>query len=276
MIQHPNIDPVLLDFGWLQLRWYGLMYVFGIAFAWWLAHRRLRAGLSALRAEQIESLMMAGVLGIILGGRVGYMLFYGFERLAADPLSLFRVWEGGMSFHGGLLGVVLAVVLVARSQRIPIGDVMDVATPLAPMGLGLGRLGNFIGQELWGRPTDLPWGMVYPADPLGIARHPSQLYQFALEGIVLFAVLLWLARRPQPRWLISGSFVLGYGLLRFLVEFVREPDSHIGFDAFDWMTRGQVLSMPMIAIGVLVIAVAWRRPAYADLVAPSKPGAAKR
>ena len=272
MLRHPDIDPVLADFGWLQLRWYGLMYVLGIAFAWWLAHRRARAGLSALRADQIETLIMSGTLGVILGGRIGYMLLYGAERLAADPLSLFRVWEGGMSFHGGLLGVVVAVAWVARSQRLALGDVLDTAVPLTPLGLGLGRLGNFIGQELWGRPTDLPWGMVFPADPLGLARHPSQLYQFALEGIVLFAAILWLARRPQPRWLVCGAFAIGYGALRFMVEFVREPDQHIGFDAFGWMTRGQLLSLPMIVAGAAAVATAWRRPVYADTPAARREG----
>ncbi len=270
MIRHPNIDPVLADFGWLQLRWYGLMYLLASAFAWWLALRRSRAGLSPLRPAQIESLIMAGTLGVILGGRIGYMLFYGLDRLLSDPLSLFRVWEGGMSFHGGLIGVALGVAWTARQTRLPLVDLMDATAPIVPLGLGLGRLGNFIGQELWGRQTDLPWGMIYPADPLGLARHPSQLYQFALEGIVLFAVMLWLARRPQPRWLLAGSFALGYGTLRFLVEFVREPDSHVGFDLFDWVTRGQLLSLPMIALGIAAVVFALRSGDYAPVPALGK------
>lgn len=164
-----------------------------------------------------------------------------------------------MSFHGGMLGVILAVAWYARRRRIAIGELLDFVAPLVPVGLGLGRLGNFIGQELWGRPTDVPWAMVFPKDPLGLARHPSQLYQFALEGVLLFAVLYWFSRRPRPTWSVGGMFLLCYGGFRFAVEFFREPDRHIGFDAFGWMTRGQLLSLPMILLGLGILIYAYRR-----------------
>ena len=199
-------------------------------------------------------------MGVVLGGRVGYALFYGFERLSADPLWLFRLWEGGMAFHGGLLGVLVAMAVFARQQRIEWGRLMDFVAPLAPVGLALGRLGNFIGQELWGRASDISWAMVFPRDPLALARHPSQLYQFALEGCLLFAILMWFSRRDRPTWAVSAVFLMGYGALRFAAEFFREPDTHIGFDALGWLTRGQILCIPMLIIGAALFYRAYRPP----------------
>src|SRR5690606_10182890 len=181
-------------------------------------------------------------------------LFYNFDKWLADPIWLLRIWEGGMSFHGGLLGVLIALAIFARQIRQPFLAVADFVAPLVPVGLGLGRIGNFIGQELWGRQTEVAWGMVFPKDPEQLVRHPSQLYQALLEGLVLFAVLFWFSRRPRAAGLTSGLFLMLYGSFRFAVEFVREPDSHIGYDLLGWMTRGQLLSVPMVAAGAVLIA----------------------
>jgi len=259
MLPYPEIDPVAIAIGPVKVHWYGLTYLAGIAFAWWLAVRRSRLSWTPLAREQVDDLIFYCALGVVLGGRVGYALFYGADHLASDPAWLFRVWEGGMSFHGGMLGVMLAVFLFARSRDIPFGRLLDFVAPLVPLGLAFGRLGNFIGQELWGRATDVPWAMVFPRDPLQLPRHPSQLYQFALEGLLLFAILLWFSSRPRPTWAVSGLFALGYGLLRFFVEFFREPDVGIGFQAFGWVTRGQMLCLPMIALGLYLLFIAYRR-----------------
>jgi phosphatidylglycerol:prolipoprotein diacylglycerol transferase len=267
MLTYPAIDPVAVSLGPLKVHWYGLAYLAGLAFAWWLAHRRCRRPDSPLAASQVDDLIFYSALGVVLGGRIGYVLFYGGERLAEDPSWLLRVWEGGMSFHGGFLGVILANLLYARRQGIPFVALLDFVAVLTPLGLALGRLGNFIGQELWGRATDVPWAMVFPRDPLQLPRHPSQLYQFALEGMLLFLVILWFSRRPRPRGAVAGVFAAGYALLRFFAEFFREPDAHIGFQAFGWMTRGQLLCLPMLAIGLYLIWNAYgRRAATADSV----------
>ncbi len=257
MIQYPEIDPVAFSLGPLTVHWYGLMYLLGFAAAWWLALQRSKRAWSPLRRNQVEDLIVYGAFGVIIGGRLGYVLFYGFDQWIGDPLWLFRLWEGGMAFHGGLVGVVVAMAIYAHRIGQPFLAVCDFVAPLAPIGLGLGRLGNFIGQELWGRASDVPWAMVFPRDPEGLARHPSQLYQFALEGVVLFAVLFWFSRRPRPAGTVGGLFLVLYGLFRFVVEFFREPDTHLGFDLFDWMTRGQVLSLPMIVGGIALMIWAW-------------------
>lgn len=259
MLRHPDIDPVAFSLGPVAVHWYGLMYLLAFAAAWWLAQRRSRRADSPVTAAQVEDIVFYGALGVVAGGRIGYAFFYGWDRLVVEPLWLFKVWEGGMSFHGGMLGVIAAMSFYAWRHRIHPGKLLDFVAPMVPIGLGLGRLGNFIGQELWGRPTSLPWGMVFPADPTGLARHPSQLYQFALEGVVLFAVLWGYSSRPRPTWSVGALFILLYGCFRFLVEFVREPDTQIGFAAFGWMTRGQELSLPMIAVGLFVFAYAWHR-----------------
>lgn len=268
MLTYPNFDPVAVSIGPLevfgktlgplQVHWYGLMYLLGFACAWWLAMRRCRRPDSPCQPGHIEDLLVYGALGVVIGGRCGYVLFYHFDRFLSDPLWLLRVWEGGMSFHGGLLGVILAMVLFARKIQVPYFALTDFIAPLVPLGLGLGRLGNFIGQELWGRATDVSWAMVFPKDPLALARHPSQLYQAALEGVVLFVVLMWFSAKPRPRMAVSGLFLLLYGSFRFLVEFFREPDSFIGFDMFGWVTRGQLLSTPMILLGLVLLVLAYR------------------
>jgi phosphatidylglycerol:prolipoprotein diacylglycerol transferase len=260
MLPYPEIDPVAIALGPVKVHWYGLTYLAALGFAWWLAARRSQRPGAALQREQVDDLIFFGALGVVLGGRIGYALFYGADKLAQDPAWLLRVWQGGMSFHGGMLGVMLAMYLFARRRRIGLGPLLDFVAPLVPFGLAFGRLGNFIGQELWGRASDVPWAMVFPADPLQLARHPSQLYQFALEGVLLGVILIWFSARPRPVWAVSGLFSLGYGCLRFLAEFFREPDQHIGFEALGWLTRGQALCLPMIALGIFLLVFAYRNP----------------
>lgn len=260
MFTHPGFDPVALQLGPLAIHWYGLMYLAAFAAAWWLAVKRSEQGWRPVRRKHVDDIIFYGALGVVIGGRLGYVLFYGLDRFLAEPLWLFKVNEGGMSFHGGLLGVIVAHWWYARAQGIRFGELLDFVAPLVPIGLGLGRLGNFIGQELWGRPTDLPWAMVFPRDPLLLPRHPSQLYQFLLEGVLLFAIVFWFSRKRRPEWSVGAMFILFYGVFRFLVEFAREPDAHIGLVAFGWMTQGQALSLPMVAAGVALLVWAyWRQ-----------------
>ncbi|MGK2914936.1 MAG: prolipoprotein diacylglyceryl transferase [Porticoccaceae bacterium] len=259
MLTYPVIDPIAFSVGPVRAHWYGVMYLVGFAAAWLLARQRSRRPGAPVQTNQIEDLIVYSAFGVILGGRCGYVVFYNFDKWLADPLWLFRLWEGGMSFHGGLLGVIFALFLFAHRIHQPFLAVTDFAAPLVPIGLGLGRIGNFIGQELWGRATDVSWGMVFPRDPEQLVRHPSQLYQATLEGIVLFGVLFWYSRQPRPTGAVGGLFLLLYGLFRFAVEFFREPDRQIGFDLFDWMTRGQILCLPMIITGALLMSWAYRR-----------------
>jgi phosphatidylglycerol:prolipoprotein diacylglycerol transferase len=255
MIPYPEIDPIALELGPLAIRWYGLMYLVGFVAAWWLGRRRAARPDSPVTAQQVDDLVFYGALGVILGGRIGYALFYGFDQVLRDPLSLFRVWEGGMSFHGGFLGVVAAMALYARRIQSGFFRLTDFIAPLVPIGLGAGRIGNFINGELWGKPTSVPWGFVVD----GVTRHASQLYQAALEGLVLFALLWLYSSRRRPPMAVSGLFLLGYGVFRFAVEFFRLPDAHLGYLAFGWLTMGQVLSLPMILGGVLLLWLAHRR-----------------
>lgn len=264
MLIYPEIDPVALSLGPLKVHWYGLTYLTGIAVGWWLAARRSKLPWTPVSRDQVDDLIFYCALGIVLGGRIGYTLFYGGDRLLENPAWALRVWEGGMSFHGGFLGVLLAMYLFGRRHQIPFWRLMDFVAPFVPVGLGLGRIGNFIGQELWGRPSDVPWAMVFPADPLQLARHPSQLYQFALEGALMFIILYWYSAKPRPTCAVSGLFSLSYGCVRFVSEFFREPDQHIGFQAFGWMTRGQMLSLPMILLGVYLIGIAYGRASAAQ------------
>ncbi|WP_461480610.1 prolipoprotein diacylglyceryl transferase [Porticoccus sp.] len=259
MLNYPAIDPVAFALGPLQVHWYGLMYLFGFLAAWRLALRRSERAWSPVRRKQVEDLVVYCAFGVILGGRFGYVLFYNLDKWLSDPLWLFRVWEGGMAFHGGLLGVLVALWLYSRHIRQPFLALGDFVAPMVPIGLGLGRLGNFIGQELWGRPTDAWVGMVFPSDPQQLPRHPSQLYEAALEGLLLFALLMFFSRKPRPAGMVGGLFLALYASFRFLVEFFRSPDNHIGFDLFGWMTRGQLLCLPMFAVGAAVMLWAWWR-----------------
>ncbi len=256
MLTYPQFDPVAFSLGPLSVHWYGIMYIVAFGGAWWLAKVRAARAPGQWNDEQIADLIFYGALGAVLGGRIGSALFYNTDRLLDDPLWLLRVWEGGMSFHGGFLGVMAALYWYAGKLQKPYFAVIDFIAPLVPFGLGAGRLGNFIGGELWGRPTDVPWGMVFPHVDEA-PRHASQLYQFALEGILLFGVMWWFSSRPRPRYAVSGLFALGYGLQRFFVEFFREPDSWLGFVALDWMTMGQVLSLPMIIVGLWLLKLAY-------------------
>ncbi|MAD16926.1 MAG: prolipoprotein diacylglyceryl transferase [Alteromonadaceae bacterium] len=260
----PQIDPIIFSIGPLSLRWYGLMYLVGFAAAFWLAGVRLSR--TNWTKEQLSDLLFWGFLGVILGGRIGYVLFYQFELFLSDPLYLFKIWTGGMSFHGGLLGVITALWWFSRKAKCTFLQVGDFIAPLVPIGLGAGRIGNFINAELWGRTTDVSWGVIFPgAGPL--PRHPSQLYEFALEGVVLFLMLWLYSRKPRPIGAVSGLFLLGYGSFRFFVEFFREPDQHIGLyeGAFSLgISQGQILSAPMIIGGIALMVWAVRRNKMAD------------
>jgi len=258
MLTYPNISPVAISAGPFQVHWYGLMYLVGFLGAWWLGKLRTRRPGTSWKAAEIGDVIFYAALGVVLGGRIGYTLVYNFPGFVADPLVIFRIWQGGMSFHGGLVGVLIAMWLYGRRTGRTFFQVTDYIAPLVPVGLGAGRIGNFINGELWGRPTDLPWGMVFPfvdTQP----RHPSMLYEALFEGLVLFVILWVYSRRPRPTMAVSGLFLLCYGIFRFLVEFVRQPDAQIGYLAFDWLTMGHVLSLPMIVLGAAFLVYAYRR-----------------
>jgi len=253
---YPTIDPVALSLGPVQIHWYGLMYLLGFAGAWWLG--RVRATRYGWTVTQVEDLLFYGAIGVIVGGRVGYALFYDFPALIDNPLNLFKVWQGGMSFHGGLLGVLAAFGFFSRSTGKSYFAISDFIAPMVPIGLFFGRIGNFINGELWGKVSDVPWAMVFPTGgPL--ARHPSQLYEAALEGVLLFLILWFYSARPKPPGAVSGLFLLGYGFFRFLVEFVRIPDQQYGYLLLDWITMGQILSLPMIVMGLFFTVRAYQR-----------------
>ena len=257
MLTHPNIDPVAFSIGPLAVRWYGLMYLAGFVIGWWLGLRRIAAGQAPITRAQLDDLLFLVVLGVILGGRLGYVLFYKPGYYLSHPLETFYIWQGGMSFHGGLLGVMAAMVFAARRHGIDWMRLMDFVAPLIPPGIAAGRLGNFINGELPGRVSDIPWAMVFPGADSS-PRHPSQLYQFALEGVVLFVLLWWFSSKPRPRGQVSAVFLLGYGALRFATEFFREPDAHLGLLALG-LTMGQWLCAAMIAAGIWLYAWSRRR-----------------
>jgi phosphatidylglycerol:prolipoprotein diacylglycerol transferase len=250
MLTYPDIEPVAFSLGPVRVHWYGLMYVVGFMAAWWLARRRAAQPESTWRATDVDDLIFFAALGVIVGGRLGWILFYGFDGVKEDPLALFKVWQGGMSFHGGLIGVLLAISWFAYRRGRHVFDVFDFTAPLPAIGLCAGRIGNFINGELWGKPTDVPFGFLVD----GEVRHASQLYEAALEGVVLFVVMWWFTSRPRPRLAPSGLFLVGYGTFRFLVEFLRVPDANLGYLALGWLTMGQLLSMPMIVAGLAMLA----------------------
>lgn len=285
-----RIDPIALQFPEFTVfgttlhpavHWYGVMYLLGFGLAWWLGRRRVRRGrLPGVDEQAFGDLVFYGMLGVILGGRLGYILFYDLSAYLADPLQVFEIWNGGMSFHGGLLGVCAAAWWWARKHRLHFMDVADFVAPLVPPGLGFGRLGNFINGELWGKYTGGDWGVVFPHAEAPLlrlapeqlqalhasgaldryARHPSPLYQALLEGLVMFVALWWFSSKPRPRYAVAGLFALLYGVFRFVVEFVRLPDPQLGYLAFGWLTMGQLLSLPLVALGLFWLWKARRSP----------------
>ncbi|HWF62745.1 MAG TPA: prolipoprotein diacylglyceryl transferase [Nitrospira sp.] len=256
-IPYPNIDPVLVALGPIQLRWYGLMYLIGLTTAYFLIqHNVARKGL-AIRKDQTYDMVVYAAFGVFLGGRIGYTLFYNFSYYIQNPLKLLAVWEGGMSFHGGLLGTILALIWFSRRQEIPAYTIADLAACVTPIGLGFGRIGNFINGELFGRSTDVAWCMVFPAGG-SACRHPSQLYEATLEGLVLFTALWWIDRRPTPPGTVFWSFITGYGISRLIVELFREPDLHLGF-ILGPITMGQILSLPMVLVGAIMLVLGYQR-----------------
>jgi phosphatidylglycerol---prolipoprotein diacylglyceryl transferase len=285
MIAYPSIDPIIVSIGPfgpvgpLAIRWYGLMYVIGFAVAWWLGRRRAAAPGSTWAPADVDDLIFFSAIGVILGGRLGWILFYGFEQVLADPLTIVRIWEGGMSFHGGAIGLLIALAIFARRRQRSFADVCDFLAPLPGLGIFAGRIGNFINGELWGKPTNVPWGFnVDPAvlhpmqaaearrlcgrfqiDPCVLHVHASQIYEGLLEGLLLFGILWLFTSRPRPRLAPTGLVLLCYGVFRFIVEFVRIPDENRGYLLFGWVTMGQILSAPMIVAGLVLLAMAYQR-----------------
>jgi phosphatidylglycerol:prolipoprotein diacylglycerol transferase len=260
MIMYPEINPIAFQVGPLAVHWYGLMYLVGFLGGWALLRLRLQGSTfpRGFTKDQLADIVFYCALGVILGGRIGYMLFYAWSDFVAHPLSIFQIWHGGMSFHGGLIGVIIALSLYARKMGKTFIDITDFIAPVAPIGLGAGRIGNFINGELWGHVSTVPWAMVFrDAGPL--PRHPSQLYEFLLEGVVLFIILWTFSKKPRPRWAVSGLFLFFYGLFRFVIEFFREPDVQIGYIAWGWLTKGQLLSLPMILAGILMFTWSYSR-----------------
>jgi phosphatidylglycerol:prolipoprotein diacylglycerol transferase len=278
-----KFNPVAFGLGPIQVHWYGLMYLLGFMVVALLGEYRRRRGRLPVNRDALGDLFFYGMMGVIIGGRLWYMLFYyagGPRWIWTEPFALFKVWDGGMSFHGGLLGVLAAGWWWSRKQRLHFFDTIDFVAPLVPIGLGLGRLGNFINGELWGKPTTLSWGMIFPnahTDDVayaeghaswlpalqqfgGLPRHPSELYEMALEGAALFAVIWLVSLKPRPRYLVSGLFGLLYGCFRIAVEFVRLPDPQLGYLAFGWVTMGQLQSLPLIVIGLWLIFLSRRAP----------------
>jgi len=271
---YPEIDKVAFYVWKFPVHWYGIMYLLAFIIAFKLLQQRTKSKqYTGWNTEKIADLVFYGALGVIIGGRMGYALFYNMSKVTEDWLYIFRLWEGGMSFHGGLIGVVIAIWVFSKRYKMSLFYLMDFAAPVAPLGLGVGRFGNFINAELWGKPTDLPWGMMLKCKNLsasdhlrqycdvnGLTRplHPSQLYELFLEGFVLFLIVWIFAKKPRPAMAVTGVFIAFYGIFRFIVEFVRLPDDGIYF-AFDWLTKGQLLSLPMIIIGLFLIWLAYKR-----------------
>ena len=280
-LHFPEFDPVIFSIGPVSLHWYGMMYLVGFIFAMWLAGRRANRPGSGWTKNEVENLLYAGFLGVFLGGRIGYVLFYNFPTFIQDPLYLFRVWDGGMSFHGGLVGVIVVMIIFAKRTKRTFFQVSDFIAPLIPFGLGCGRLGNFINGELWGRvDPSFHYTMLFPGsraedlallpshpewqtlfDPYGsLPRHASQLYELALEGVVLFLILNFFIRKPRPAGSVSGLFLIGYGLFRIISEFFRQPDAQFTGEWVQYISMGQILSIPMVLAGIIMLVWAFRRP----------------
>ena len=273
MIAYPSIDPVLVELGPLKIHWYGLMYLCAFASAWWLGKKRAATSNGLISPQQVDDLIFYGAVGVVLGGRIGSVFFYNLDSFLENPLYLFKIWQGGMSFHGGFLGVLVAMEVYRRKLGCRFMEITDFIAPLAPLGLAAGRLGNFINGELWGGPSDLPWAMKlsceryppqYYSDFAGALcsapRHPSMLYEMILEGFVLFAIIWIYTSRPRPVLAASALFLLGYGLFRSLVELIRLPDAHIGYLlGTSWLTMGMLLSIPMLLLGVFFMVMAYQQ-----------------
>ncbi len=273
MLYYPEINPIALKIGPFAIHWYGIMYLIGFIGGWGGLWLRIRQPGYKWTPEQLSDLLSYVALGVVLGGRVGYTLFYNFPLYVTHPRQIFQVWDGGMSFHGGFLGVALAMWLYGRKHGRSFFALTDFITPVVPIGLGTGRIGNFINGELWGKVSHLPWAMRLPCHDSRFGRycygavtgyspphHPSQLYEAFLEGLVMFVLLWWFSAKPRPKAAVSGLFVLLYGVFRFGVEFVRLPDSQLGYLAFHWLTMGQVLSLPLILVGIVLLKIAYRCP----------------
>ncbi len=279
MIAYPEIDPVVVALGPLKVHWYGLMYLLAFGSAWWLGKRRARVAGAPLNSAEVDDLIFYGAMGVVLGGRIGSVLFYNFDSFLDNPLYLFKIWQGGMSFHGGFIGVLVAMEWYRRKLNCSFFQLTDFIAPLVPLGIAAGRFGNFINAELWGAPANVPWAMKlsceqFPADrfidfagPLCYsARHPSQLYEMLLEGFLLFVVLWIISSKPKPVMTVSGYFLMLYGIARTSVEFIRLPDAHIGYlMQTDWLTKGIVLSVPMIVVGLIIIAYARKGDSHAPI-----------
>jgi phosphatidylglycerol:prolipoprotein diacylglycerol transferase len=265
MLQYPGFNPIAFEvgpvsvfgheLGPLKVHWYGIMYLIGFAIAWFLARTRARQPASTWKPNDVDDLVFYAMLGVILGGRIGYVLFYGLSFWAKDPWYPLKIAEGGMSFHGGMIGVIVALFIYAMRHKRAVGDVLDFTVPLPGLGLFFGRIGNFINGELWGKTTTVPWGF----NVNGEVRHASQLYEAFFEGLVLSAIVWWYTSKPRPRWAPGGLFLVIYGTVRFCIEFVRVPDAQLSYLAGGWFTMGQALSLPMIALGIWLLVYAYRR-----------------
>ena len=252
MLNYPEIDPVIFSIGFLKIRWYGLMYLTGFVIAIMLAKIRIKKSWSPIKSSEVDDLIFYCMLGVILGGRLGYVIFYGWHQLISDPLYIFRIMEGGMSFHGGLIGVIAALWLYGRKIDKDMITMMDFVAPIVPLGLGFGRIGNFINGELWGKPTNVAWSFKVN----GVSLHATQLYEAFLEGLVLFLILWIFTDKERPKMQSSALFLIGYGVFRFFIEFYRVPDAHLNYLAFGWVTMGQILTAPMIIIGMTMFILA--------------------
>lgn len=250
MLTFPQINPIALELGPLKVHWYGLMYLCAFVFAWLLGRYRIKKGFFDITLQRFEDLIFYGILGVILGGRLGYVFFYKPSFYFSHPIEIFSVWDGGMAFHGGLIGVILALIYFSHKEKKTLFQLGDFVAPLIPLGLAMGRIGNFINGELWGRKTDVAWGMIFPMSD-GAVRHPSQLYQMALEGFSLFVILWFFSSKKRPEGQVTSVFLMGYGIFRFLVEYTREPDDYLGFLALG-LSMGQWLSLPMILAGIVL------------------------